>query len=84
VIKFLLEQGADPYLVCQLTGKNCFELAATHSFSDRVILLLSQTKQEHFHTVAAKGFDLDKVADGSSISVGCCGSSFFSFCRGWR
>lgn len=86
VIKFLLEHGADPYAVCSLTHKNCFELAQSHSFSEKVIALLKGTKQIYFHTVAVRGVDLDKVADQSQVSVGCCGSSFFSvfaYCRGW-
>lgn len=77
-IKFMLEHGADPYMVCQLTNKNCFELAATHCFSEKVSNLLNTTKQIHFHTLAAGRIDLDKVADNSVVNTGCCGSSIFS------
>ena len=75
-IKFLLENGADPYRRCELTQKNSFELAVDHCQADRVSQLLSRVKQIHFHTLAADGkkaskngaysydgIDLDSVVD---------------------
>ena len=34
VIEFLLQHGADPYLKCNSTKKNAFELASGHCASD--------------------------------------------------
>ena len=45
VIKFLVEHGADPFIKCEATGMNSFELANKHCQADQVKMILMNTKQ---------------------------------------
>ena len=72
VVKFLVENGADPYLKCVATGLNSFELANKHCESEKVKMILLNTKQIHFHPVLNeesknKPRVNDPVVDTSSI-----------------
>lgn len=83
VVKFLVENGADPYLACESNGQNSFEMANRHCEADKVKMILMDTKQINFHPVLNENKKEvkrvhDPVVDTSSISAGCC--SFWSLC----
>ena len=64
VVTYLLQNGANPDLKCEVTGKNAFELAETHCSKERLLLILNNTKQIYFHPNA----EADCVLDDSSIA----------------